>query len=111
MSKTQNRPPPFLGAILHILDEHIRSDPSFTQSDQSFEEFKSRVAEGLANKARDTYNECVDKEIPQEESTWEFHHVMELGKSVLKLRERVRKRFKKNPEILGVKPDSILSEI
>lgn len=101
---------PLLGPILTILDEHIRSDPNFTQNPDDFARFKQQVSEGLANKARDIYGALVEKEIPQDQDTWEFYHITQLGKAVLKLAERVQKRFRKNPQILEVNPLIILLE-
>lgn len=101
---------PLMGPILTILDEHIRSDPSFAQNAEDPARFKQQVSEGLANKARDIYGAAVEKEIPQDQDTWEFYHITQLGKAVLKLAERVQKRFRKNPEILGVNPLILLLE-
>lgn len=101
---------PLLWPILAIMSEHIQSDPSFNQSPEDFTRFKQQVSEGLADKARDMYGVFVEKEIPQDQDTWEFYHITQLGKAVLKLSERVQKRFWKNPEILGVNPLIILLE-
>ena len=99
-----------LGAILTVLDEHIRGDPSFSENRDSARLFKEQVSEGLINRARDIYSHLVDEQIPLDQETWEFYHVMQLGKAVLKLCERVQKRYRKNPEILGVNILMILLE-
>lgn len=104
------KPSALLGQILAVLDEHIRSDPSFSENPDSFHRFSEQVTEGLANRAREVYSELVDKEIPQKQETWEFYHIVQLCKAVLKLAERVQKRYRKNPEILGVNPLIILLE-
>ena len=110
MTSYDTKVSPLLGAVLTILDEHIRSDPNFTQNEQNFNYFKSQVAEGLANRAREIYGSNVEKEIPPEPERWEFYHIQQLGKAVLKLAERVQKRYRKNPEVLGVNPLMILLE-
>lgn len=99
---------PKLGMILAILDEHIRNDPNFAQNHDDSENFKNAVIDGLAAEARRIYDDLLDRELPQENEKWEFYHVQQLAKAVLKLAEKVQKRFRKNPEILGVNPLMIL---
>lgn len=95
---------PRLGSIMTIIDEHIRADPSFNISQQDFEQFKVQASEGLEHKARDIYQGLLEKQLPAEPEKWEFFHIQELAKSVLKLCEKIQKRFKRNPEILGINP-------
>jgi hypothetical protein len=104
------KPPPLLGSILYILDTHIRGDPSFSMNPDEYARFRISAADGLASKAREMYGAFVDKEIPQDQDTWEFYHVTQLGKAVLKLAERIQKRYRKNPDISGVNPLVILIE-
>ncbi|ETI19976.1 hypothetical protein G647_08991 [Cladophialophora carrionii CBS 160.54] len=99
---------PRLGAIMAVIDEHIRSDPSFRQSPEDFENFKAAAIDGLATEARKMYDSLLDRELPHEQEKWECYHIMQLAKAVLKLAEKVQKRFKKNPEILGINPLMIL---
>lgn len=99
---------PKLGAIMAVLDEHIRNDPNFTQSPEDFDKFKNAVIDGLATEARKMYDGYLDRELPQENDKWEFYHVQQLAKALLKLAEKVQKRFRKNPEILGINPLMIL---
>lgn len=101
---------PVLGKILYVLDTHIREDPSFVRVPDQEAQFRTTVADGLFNKASEVYGSYVEKEIPQEQEAWEFYHVIQLGKSVIKLAEKIQKRFKKNPEICGVEPLAILLE-
>lgn len=105
-----SKPPPLLGSVLYILDTHVRNDPSFSMNSEEYAKFCSSAAEGLANKAREIYGGFVDKEIPQDQDTWEFYHVTQLGKAVLKLAERIQKRYRKNPEVYGVNPLIVLIE-
>ena len=104
------KPPPLLGSVLYILDIHIRDDPSFSMNPEEYGRFRSSAAEGLASNAREMYGAYVDKEIPQDQDTWEFYHITQLGKAVLKLAERIQKRYRKNPEVYGVNPLIILIE-
>jgi C2 domain/MUN domain len=110
MMSYDTKPSPVLGSILYVLDAHVREDPGFSSVPEQQEQFRAIVAEGLANKAREVYGSYVEKEIPQEQEAWEFYHVMQLGKAVLKLAEKIQKRFKRNPDICGVEPLSILLE-
>ena len=104
------KPPPLLGSVLYILDAHIRNDPNFSMNPEEYARFRSLAAEGLASSAREMYGAYVDKEIPQDQDTWEFYHITQLGKAVLKLAERIQKRYRKNPEVYGVNPLIILIE-
>ncbi|EXJ83333.1 hypothetical protein A1O1_06954 [Capronia coronata CBS 617.96] len=97
-----------VGAIMAVLDDHIRNDPNFTPNKEDFENFKNAAIDGLANEARKMYDILLDRELPGANDRWEFYHVQQLAKAVLKLAERVQKRFRKNPEILGINPLMIL---
>jgi hypothetical protein len=48
--------------------------------------------------------------VPQNQEEWQFYHVVQLGKAVVKLCQRIQKRYKKTPEIMGVNPMTILVE-
>ncbi|KAK5079791.1 hypothetical protein LTR70_008981 [Exophiala xenobiotica] len=108
MTCYETKQSPLLGSILAIIDDHIKSDPNFSYSEDEFHNFKQQVSEGLENKARETYAGLVEKEIPGEQETWEFYHVMQLGKRVLEKAQKIQKRYRKNPEILGIEPLGIL---
>ncbi|ETN43028.1 uncharacterized protein HMPREF1541_02186 [Cyphellophora europaea CBS 101466] len=95
---------PRLGSIMTVVDDHLRSDPSFNVSQHDFDQFKGQASQGLENNARDIYQGLLEKQLPAEPEKWEFFHVQELAKGVLKLCEKVQKRFKRNPEILGINP-------
>lgn len=104
------KPSPLLGSIMYVLETHILQDPGFSPPPEAEEQFQAVAADGLANKARDVYGSLVEKEIPQEQEAWEFYHVIQLGTAVMKLVEKIQKRFKKNPTIFGVNPFLILLE-
>ncbi|KPI37630.1 uncharacterized protein AB675_3995 [Cyphellophora attinorum] len=97
-----------LGAIMTVIDDHIREDPSFSESKEGFEQFKQSASQGLENSARDIYQQLLEKQLPTEPEQWEFFHVQELAKAVLKLCEKIQKRFKRNPEILSINPLMLL---
>lgn len=99
---------PHLGMTLAIIDEHIKSDQSFTESPDNFHYFQQQVSQGLESKAREIYADFVEKEIPGEQETWEFYHIMQLGKRVLEKAQQIQKRFRKNPTILGINPLDVL---
>jgi hypothetical protein len=56
------------------------------------------------------YGELLAKHIPETKEEWEFFHVIELGRAVVKLCEKIQKRYRKNPEVMGVSPMMCLVE-
>ncbi|RFU28764.1 hypothetical protein B7463_g7574, partial [Scytalidium lignicola] len=102
--------PPSPAQILHILQNHIYNDSSFSESPEQYQAYVEQLIEGLRRKAAEVYKGYIDKEIPQKQGDWQFYHVVQLGKSVVKLCERIQKRYRKNPEIMGVNPLTILVE-
>ncbi|KAI9805802.1 MAG: hypothetical protein M1825_000416 [Sarcosagium campestre] len=103
--------PPSIGPIMFILENHIYQDPLFSDSAEEREQFAKQLTEGLRQRALQIYSEYLHKEIPTTQDEWEFYHIMQLGKAVLKLAERIQKRYRKNPEILGVNPVMVLVEV
>ena len=102
------KPSPLLGPILYVLDVHISNDPSFLPDPAKAEQFETTLIDDMVKKAHDIYGNLVETEIPPEQSEWEFYHVIQLGKSVLSWTDKVRKRFKRNREVYGIDPLSIL---
>ncbi|PFH59482.1 hypothetical protein XA68_12269 [Ophiocordyceps unilateralis] len=100
--------PPNIAAVMFLLENHIGSDSVFTPSPAAHVEFTDQLAQGLARRAADVYREYMEKEIPAHKEEWEFGHVVKLGKSVTKLCDRIRKRYRNTPEIMGVNPLEIL---
>ena len=102
--------PPSPGPVLMILENHIYNDPSFSKSESQLEQYVEQLAEGLRSMAAAVYRGYLEAEVPQDQEEWQFYHVVQLGKSVVKLCERIQKRYRKNPEIMGVNPLTILVE-
>ena len=102
--------PPSLGPVVYILESHIYDDPSFSTTPEELDLFSKQVEDGLRQQAQGIYRGYLEKELPEDHSVWEFFHVIQLGKAVLKLAERVQKRYRKTPEIMGVNPFVILVE-
>ncbi|TVY53339.1 Uncharacterized protein LCER1_G007024 [Lachnellula cervina] len=102
--------PPSPGPVLMVLENHILSDPSFSQGPSEVEAYKNQLTEGLSSKAAAVYRGYLETEVPQNQEEWQFYHVVQLGKAVVKLCERIQKRYRKNPEIMGVNPLTILVE-
>ena len=102
--------PPSIGPAVHVLQNHVYNDPSFSRKEEDAMEFTKLVETGLQDQAKTVYRSFLDAEIPPSQEDWDFSHVVKLGKSVVKLCERIKKRYKNNPEILGVNPLTILVE-
>ncbi|PGH31221.1 hypothetical protein GX50_06006 [[Emmonsia] crescens] len=99
---------PPIGPVMYILENYVEGDPNFVSKPDDYENFRSYAYNGLVDKAKEVYQGHLDKEIPPEQDVWEFYHVIQLGKGIMKLAQRIQKRYKKNPEIMGVNPATIL---
>ena len=102
--------PPSIGPVMYVLEHHIYDDPLFAKTPEDLDDFADRVRDELRQKARDMYGAMLSKEIPGKLEEWEFFHVIQLGKSVIKLAEKIQKRWRKNPEAMGVNPFTVLVE-
>ncbi|KAL9040138.1 MAG: hypothetical protein Q9180_002101 [Flavoplaca navasiana] len=110
MQQCYESKPPNIGPIMYVLKTHIYDDSSFSKSQEELDAFSGALHEGLQQKAHDMYRSYLEKHVPQEQQSWEFFHVIELGKAVTTLAQKIQKRYKKNPEIMGVNPLTALVE-
>ena len=102
--------PPSHGPIMLVLESHVYSDPAFSSKPADIEAYKHQLEEGLRGKAAAVYRGYLEAEIPQNQEEWNFFHVVQLGKSVVKLTERIQKRYRKSPDVMGVNPLTTLVE-
>ena len=93
--------PPSVGPILYVLEHHIYNDPNFSRSPEEIVAFTTQLQEGLREKAFTLYKDYLAKYLPQDQESWQFFDVIELGKAVVTLAQRIQKRYRKNPEIMG----------
>jgi hypothetical protein len=100
--------PPSIKDLMMVLGKHIYDDPAFSQRPEDAENFRQHLDNALRDKAADVYRGYVDTIIPQNQEEWDFSHVVQLGKAVTSICQRIKKRYKSNPEILGVSPYDIL---
>lgn len=105
----ESKPPP-LGPVMYILENHIYDDPTFPGTADDLDQFTEQLKQALRQKAGDVYRDLLAKHIPDTKEEWEFYHVIELGRAVVKLCERIQKRYRKNPEVMGVSPMMCLVE-
>ncbi|KAL1981701.1 hypothetical protein VTN96DRAFT_2315 [Rasamsonia emersonii] len=97
-----------IGPVMYILDHHIRQDPHYTENAEDYDRFRTYVNEGLVERAKESYQQLLDKEVPAEQEAWEPFHVIQLGEGIMKLSQKIQKRYRNNPEIMGVNPLNIL---
>ena len=93
--------PPSVGPIVYVLEHHIYDDPSFSKTQDDVDGYREQLYEGLQGKAHEMYRAFLQKEVPSDQNSWEFFHVIELGKMVVTLAQRIQKRYRKNPEVMG----------
>lgn len=93
--------PPSVGPIVYVLEHHIYDDPSFSKTPEDLDVYRDQLYQGLQGKAHEMYRAFLQKEVPKDQNSWEFFHVIELGKMVVALAQRIQKRYRKNPEVMG----------
>lgn len=101
---------PPLGPIMYVLTTHIYEDPLFQENAEALDQYTEELKKALWEKASERYRELLAKHIPETKEEWEFYHVIELGRAVVKLCEKIQKRYKKNPTIMGASPMMCLVE-
>lgn len=101
---------PPLGPLMYVLTTHIYEDPLFQENEEALDQYTEQLKKALRERAADKYRELLAKHIPETKEEWEFFHVIELGRAVVKLCEKIQKRYKKNPAIMGASPMMCLVE-
>lgn len=102
--------PPSIGSVMYVLETHIYDDALFNPSPADLDAFTATLADALRDRARAKYHEMLAKNISDNASEWEFFNVIQLGKAVTGLCEKIQKRYRKNPEVMGVNPLTLLVE-
>ena len=102
--------PPNIGPIMTVLEEKIYDDPIFSRTAEDLDRFSASLAQALRGKAAEHYHYLFEKEVGQYRDKLEFWHIIQLGKAVQKFCERIQKRYRKNPVVMGVEPAKILVE-
>lgn len=110
MQQCYDPKPPSIGPIMFVLMNHIYTDPTSVQTEEDARDFAAHLGEGLTHQAAAVYRGYLDAEMPRSQEDWDFSHVVKLGQSVVRLCERIRKRYRKTPEIMGVNPFTVLVE-
>ncbi len=90
-----------LGPVVIFLEEHVYNDPSFSKTPEELASYREQLHKGLQEKAHEMYRAFLQKEVPNDQHSWDFVHVIDLGKAVVSLAQRIQKRYRKNPEIMG----------
>ncbi|KAF2430048.1 hypothetical protein EJ08DRAFT_613116 [Tothia fuscella] len=99
---------PAIEPVMYVLNEHLYSDELFPKTAEDLDEYQSQLEMSLKEKAGDHYRELLAKNIPETADQWEFFHVIQLGKDVVKLADKIQKRYRKQPVVMGVNPLMVL---
>lgn len=99
---------PSVGVTMALLMNHVYPDPVFSEREEELEEFAKTLTEGLKQQAEQVYHGFLEKEVPQAKEDWDFSHVVNLGRAVTKLCTRIKKKYAKNPKVMGVSPFAVL---
>ena len=93
--------PPSIGILVYFLDAYIFPDPSLNRAPRDLEIFAEQLRQGLSEAAQAAYHRLMEKNLPADQDSWEFYNVMEFGKEITNLAQRIQKRYRKNPDIMG----------
>lgn len=93
--------PPSVGPLVYVLENNIYNDPGFSKTPEELSAYRDQLHQGLQQKAHEMYRAFLQKEVPNDQHSWDFAHVIDLGKAVVALAQRIQKRYKKNPEVMG----------
>ncbi|GAB1196125.1 hypothetical protein APSETT444_005391 [Aspergillus pseudonomiae] len=96
----EGRPRP-IGPVMYVLENHIQLDPSYTEDLEDINRFRCYVQDGLAQKATEKYQDLLGQYVPMDQETWQFDHIIQLCEAITKLAQKIRKRYRNNPEIMG----------
>ncbi|PLB33592.1 C2 domain protein [Aspergillus candidus] len=99
----EDKPRP-IGPVMYVLDNHIQMDPVYTEDGEDIDRFRSYVQDGLARKATERHQALLSQMVPVQQEVWELAHVIQLCDAIMKLGQKIKKRYRKNPEIMGVNP-------
>ncbi|EGS18820.1 uncharacterized protein CTHT_0054300 [Thermochaetoides thermophila DSM 1495] len=102
--------PPTVGVVMALLNDHILNDTALSQRPNEAEEFTKQLDTGLREAAAQAYRKLLDNVIPPHQRDWHFGHVIDLGKGVVALAEKIKKRYRRSPEIMGASPFRALVE-
>ncbi|KAJ5935708.1 hypothetical protein N7466_005255 [Penicillium verhagenii] len=103
--ETKPRP---LGPVMYVLENHIQLDPSYTENPEDLGRFGSYVQDGLAQKATEKYQRLLSQLISVNQEDWQVDDIIQLGDAISKLALKIQKRYRNNPEIMGVNPYTTL---
>lgn len=96
--ETKPRP---IGPVMYVLESHVQMDPNYTEDAEDIDRFRTYVQEGLSQKATEKYQDILGETVPVEQEIWQPDHVIQLGETIMKLGQKIRKRYRNNPEIIG----------
>ncbi|KAJ5631740.1 uncharacterized protein N7484_011840 [Penicillium longicatenatum] len=103
--ETKPRP---LGPVMYVLENHIQMDPNYTENPEDLDRFGSYVQDGLAQKATEKYQRLLSQLISVNQEDWRVDDIIQLGDAISKLALKIQKRYRNNPEIMGVNPYTTL---
>lgn len=110
LSKCYEAKPPSFAKPLMFIMNNIQNDESFSQRQEDMDEYAEALSSTLRKSAATVYRSYLDAELPESQEDWDFTHVVKLGQDVVALCERVQKKFRKHPVILGASPFGVLVE-
>ena len=93
--------PPSVGPIMYVMESYIYDDPSFSKTPEELAVYREQLHNGLVQKAHEMYRTFLEEHVPNEQDSWDFLHVIDLGKTVVSLAQKIQKRYRKNPEVMG----------
>lgn len=110
MLRCYDAQPPSVGPVMALIQNHIQEDPVFSQRREEAADYSRQLEAGLRQSAAERYGEFVNRIVPEDHEDWDFSHVVKLGQEVVALSQKIKKRYNKNPRVMGVSPHKVLVE-
>lgn len=101
LQKCYEAKPPDIGTMMAVLEQHIYDDPLFSKTPEDLDQFGRHLQTALEEKSKSIYQEIYSEQIQANRDGLEFYHIVQLGKAVLKLCEKMQKRYRKTSSIMG----------
>ena len=92
---------PNIELLMAVLGGHIWDDPIFSRKSEDDAMFAQQLQAALRERAQEKYKGVLREKLAHAGEDAEFFHVLQFSQALVKLMERIRKRYRRTPDIMG----------